>query len=185
VSSVPSRTRPPRVAPRSVAGPLRTQAKAGRRITVLTQGPYFDVKTRSCPCYKGCRRSSSRTHAVGPASARHRGAASLGQLRRRSTLLEQPVPPFALPRPGARRSKGSQRLAPAVAAVGHLRCRPDPNSGHKPVAGEPSASPTSSPAKPVAGAAQFWPEPPPPWPKDPIASPLSFQGLIREPGAYL
>jgi hypothetical protein len=42
----------------------------------------------------------------------------------------------------------------------------------------PSSFPTPSPAKPPTGAAQFRPEPPPPWPRDYIASLSFFPGCF-------
>jgi hypothetical protein len=141
---MPRRTRPPRVAPRSVAGPLRMQAKAGRCIVVLTQGPYFDAKTRSRPCYKGCSRPSSCTHAVGPASARRRGAASFGQLLRKPTLPVAALDPsraasaaLCLALAGSSPEQELQRLALVVAAAGPHRRPYRTQLWLKPSHGEP------------------------------------------------
>jgi hypothetical protein len=144
VSSILRRTHPPRVAPRSVAGPLRMQAKAGRCIVVLTQGPYFDAKTRSRPCYKGCSRPSSCTHAVGPSSALRRGAASFGQLLRRLTLPVAALDParaasaaLCLAPAGSSPEQELQRLALVVAAAGPHRRPYRPQLWLKPSHGEP------------------------------------------------
>jgi hypothetical protein len=137
-------TRSPRVAPRSVAGPLRTQAKAGRHTAVLTQGPYFDAKIRSCPCYKGCCRPSSRTHAVGPTSARRRGPATSSQLRRKPTLPVAALDParvasaaLCLAPAGSSPEQELQRLALAVAATGPHQRPYRPQLRPKPSHAEP------------------------------------------------
>jgi hypothetical protein len=88
--------------------------------------------------------------------------------------------PFSLPGSGARRgssSNGRHHLAPPPTLTG-ATSTPTPASNQPLVS--PSTSPTSFPARNPGDLAGFWPEPPPPWPKDPIASPSFFLGSFMQ-----
>jgi hypothetical protein len=145
-----SRTKPysARVAPRSVAGPLCTQVKDGRRTVGLMQGLYFDAKRRSRPAIKAAAGRSSRTHVVSPASAHCRGAVPFGQHRRRPTHPTAALDPARAARAallssqaGCSPEQSSPRPCSLRAAAWPAASVPPPVSSHKPSHGEPLVLP--------------------------------------------
>jgi hypothetical protein len=180
---------PLRVVPRSVAGSLRTQVSAGRRTTTFKPG----VPSLR-PAYKG--RASASTaqaaapgglpvHAVGepplPANTAAGQPLSIAAL----ALLEPIAPPSTRPRPEARRNRARRGRAHGAPPAGQLPAPLRPPAATNRLWVSPSPFPTPSPVKPATGAAQFRPEPPPPWPRATLRLPRSFQGVFREPGTYL
>jgi hypothetical protein len=141
-------TRSPRVAPRSVAGPLRTQVKDGRRTAASVQGLYFDAKTKSHPAIKAAIGRSPRTHAVGPARAHRWGAAPSGQHRRRPTLLAAALDPARAARAalfssqfGCSPKQTSLRLCSLRVTARPTAGVPPAVFGHKSATGEPLVLP--------------------------------------------
>jgi hypothetical protein len=135
------------------------------RIGQLAHGR--STRRRFCPCapFQGAP-SSSHLAAVQHLLAAPHGPYNL------------PVPPLFLPRPRGRRSRARRGQAPCTPSAGQLPAplRPSPVTNRQQVS--PSSFPTPSPVESPTGAAQFRPEPPPPWPRDYIASISLFPGCF-------
>jgi hypothetical protein len=146
------------------------------------------------PAYKG-RASAITAQAAAPAvhaSARRREpplsantAAGQHFLQPPKTPYNLPVPPLPLPRLRVRRSRARCGHAPCAPPAGQLSALLCPSSATNWLLVSPTSFPTLSPTKPATGAAQFWPEPPPPWTRTTLHLPHSFQGLFCESGTYL
>jgi hypothetical protein len=134
------------------------------------------IKAARCPCAgrraarHRCPTVSSDIPALPPSTKRPSNFA-----RPHTTSPCLWTPPPAPPLHRSRSSSGRHRRPPPRAAAGHFPA-PSPATNRAPVS--PSSFPTPSPAKPATGDAQFRPEPPPPWPRDYIASLSFFPGCF-------
>jgi hypothetical protein len=86
-----------------------------------------------------------------------------------STITREP---FSVPARSRRRStrrsshsSGRRRLVPPSTPTGSPST---PTKHANRTLGSPTPSPSTSPAWNAGGSPEFWPEPPPPWPNDPI-----------------
>jgi hypothetical protein len=135
-----------------------------------------------------CRASASTAqaaaHAGGPACAPHRGAAPPARAPPASTARSPPrpynlpVPLVLLPKPRGRRNRARGGRVPWAPPAGQVPAPLRRSAATNRLWVSPSSFPTPSPAKPATGAVQFRPEPPPPWPRDYIASLSFFPGCF-------
>jgi hypothetical protein len=147
------------------------------------------------PCYKGRSSCPSRTPQHMPTVLPVRPTEEPFPLARFAVVqhlltaphgpYNLPVLPVPLPRLRVHRSRARRGRAPCASPAGQLPALLRPSSATNRLLVSPLSFPTPSPAKPATGAAQFWPEPPPPWPRTTLCLPLFLQGLFREPGTYL
>jgi hypothetical protein len=160
----------------------RAHASQGRtRYCGVTPGSYSDAQPRSRPAIK----------VVAVPSAGWMSRSTIPALPPRPSALASHPAPHRLPvlwmhcprRPSHRsRSSGGRNRQPPPQAAAESLTASSPTTNRAMVS--PSSFPTPSPAKPATGAAQFWPEPPPPWPRTTLRLFRSFKGVFRESGTY-
>jgi hypothetical protein len=114
-----------------------------------------------------------------PPRCRSSGPCAAGQHRSQPPRpYNLPVPLVLLPKPRGRRNRARGGRVPWAPPAGQVPAPLRRSAATNRLWVSPSSFPTPSPAKPATGAVQFRPEPPPPWPRDYIASLSFFPGCF-------